>query len=337
MDIWRGIWSFSFHEGVAIPLTEYALTLSADYMLFSEEKVVFISKAIRTNNRDYYSNWFAAIYKLSHLLRDYISNEIITKTNQDYLEYLIQIHKSFFRNAHIRLYSSKQRLLICDLGDVIWDECPAQAHMKTIAIQTINRQGYDITEKEWDRMYYEVAQHHCGERFTQCVINLTNQRVAQRVNSVLHRDFSTMGIDEYTALHPLRDDFYDCFFDLYNTYEICFVANQPPKAYGLIEKYSIGVISPLWFLSCEIGMKKPDKKVFEYCLDFLGDKNHWKTCFMLGNRKDMDLIPASELGVLGILFFCPNSVIHEDLMSLHYKPWKIVSSFSELCQLLKAV
>lgn len=334
MNIWRGLWSFHLTDDHFIPAMEFASDLHADYLWQSGNRFVIISKLVRQKDTQYLCHWFRHIeFLLEHC--DSISNSLFTTSAANYSETLIQLHKELGNDLKIHVLSDKHKLLMCDLGDVIWDECPAQEHMRNIARKVLLETGCEITEQQWTEEYCRAAEKSSGDRFYQCVSSFTDASGVQAVRDAVNQDFLAMEDSDYIALHPLRNGVLECFFDIYRAFEICFVANQPVKAYRLLQEYNIGLISPVWFLSCKMGIRKPDPAIFRISLECMraGGK-HYSEYFMLGNRKEMDLVPSLEVGAKGILFLCQNSPICERDVHKEYTAWRTVTSIPELRLLL---
>lgn len=254
---------------------------------------------------------------------------VLVDRDDSYLSAIEKLHREYNHTLRVSSIIKKKTILLCDLGDVVWDECLAQKRMAEIAIHYLNQSGYSVSKDDWLDAYKRIAMACQGERFYRCIESLSDKKISEKIRNSVQEDFVTMSDKCYFSLHPLRDGFIDTFYEIQKECDILFVSNQPEKAYILLRKYKIGVISPLWILSCEYGIKKPDIRLFNKCMEMVVDKKY-KNKYVCGNRKDMDLMPVSSLGYKSILFLCENSVISEREVFEDFTPFSCVRDFCEL-------
>lgn len=319
--------------------------ISTTVMLLNQEFDNMFEYLVRLNNREYslissivdcstrslhnYSQTILSFENsFAHALPDYERIMIIDR-DESYLSGIENLHKEYSKTLHVSAVKKKNTLLLCDLGDVIWDECSAQKHMAEIAIHFLNQNGYAVNMNAWIDAYKQTAMAYKGERFFHCIETVADRKAAEAIRRLVNEDFIKMSDARYFSLHPLRDHYIDAFYEIQKKCDICFVSNQPNKAYSLLKRYKIGVISPLWLLSCECGIKKPDVRLYEKCLQMI-ENAQYDNKYVCGNRKDMDLIPASKFGYKGILFLCKNSVINEAELFEDHRPFACVRDFIEL-------
>lgn len=258
----------------------------------------------------------------------------LSDQTEAYLEKLELLWQRCAKDIEVYFLHPHLTLLLCDLGDVVWEECGAKEHMWEVARTSLKRCGYDVGDRKWRQTYRRMAETTSGERFYRCVEELSDPDTASLVRKAVTDDFREMSDRRYLHCHPLRSDFYREFYRLQGSCNICFIANQPRKTYTLLREYKVGLITPLWFLSCDHGLKKPDPQLFSECLRHLKNAA-FKRCYMCGNRKDMDLIPAQKTGIEGILYLCGRSALKEETLHREYMPKACVRNFRELYQWIK--
>jgi 8-oxo-dGTP diphosphatase/putative hydrolase of the HAD superfamily len=81
-------------------------------------------------------------------------------------------------------------------------------------------------------------------------------------------------------------------------YPLVMVANQGLHARGLLEGASLDQYFSHMLLSDEIGIAKPDERIFHLALDHL--QMEPERVAMLGDRLDLDIEPSRRLGMLAV-------------------------------------
>lgn len=220
----------------------------------------------------------------------------------------------------------RKGVLIFDLGDVIWDECAAQAHIRHL-ISEVTGVSMRVVDSQWKK----CAETTIGNRLDSTLKSLFPND-APRIRSILSNDLREMDYDTFRSYHPIRPDARNVLFELSSYYNLAFLANQNERAWQMIADYGIELIVPIINLSCFSRYKKPQTDFFRE-LDRLFPLNFYEK-YMIGNRIDMDLCPAIEMGWHTILFRCPNSMFDEKMLQSDFRPDMCVSSMSELLDLL---
>lgn len=99
-------------------------------------------------------------------------------------------------------------------------------------------------------------------------------------------------------------------------YKLGIIANQPAGSAERLEKYGLGGCFDAIFPSAEVGIKKPDTKLYLHALNSVG----CEACqsFMVGDRWDNDVAPAAEVGMhtvrilRGFFKYCENGDVAPD-------------------------
>lgn len=76
-------------------------------------------------------------------------------------------------------------------------------------------------------------------------------------------------------------------------YRIVLIANQSKPVEDRLRKYGILDYFDMEIISCEVGVEKPDKAIFELVYKRFESNNEF---WMIGDRVDNDIVPAKELG-----------------------------------------
>lgn len=76
------------------------------------------------------------------------------------------------------------------------------------------------------------------------------------------------------------------------------LANQPVWIRELLTSWGLGDLFAVWGVSDAVGYSKPDPRLFRWCLEAASCAPH--EAVMVGDRLDLDILPAQSLGMGGI-------------------------------------
>lgn len=224
-----------------------------------------------------------------------------------------------------------KKLILFDLGDVIWDECLAIEYIKSQALYSLINLGYKFTEEEWDFAYCTAARHpykNHNRTYSTIYILVNNVMIVDYILRCINIDLSNMTVERFADLHPLRNNIKEILLFLGNNYLLGIASNQSLVGKSLFNKYQLGMYFNYIFLSCDINIKKPEMGFFEYILNKTSISS--KSILMIGNRKDLDIEPAQKCGMKTIHYLCPNSIIDESQYDKNVIPDFTVKNLEEL-------
>lgn len=207
-----------------------------------------------------------------------------------------------------------RKVLLFDLGDVIWDECLAIRYIMDTALDILREQGVVLGYDEWYTSYYKAAAEKQikHNRTYRTIMNLVNDyKLTEYVMNVLDKELKSIGLDSFAKLHPLRENIGKILSDLKSKYIMGVASNQSNLGKELFRSYNLCEFFDKEYFSCDLNVKKPDRKFFEYILQDLCVKSD--DIIMVGNRKDIDIIPAKEIGMKTIQYVCENAHLDERL------------------------
>lgn len=219
----------------------------------------------------------------------------------------------------------RKATLIFDLGDVIWDECRAQEHIRQL-IASFTGIPEQVVLSQWKR----CAELSVGNRLENTLKMICPDN-AERVRSLISDDLLKMDDSTLRNYHQIRTDAMKVLFELGKTYHLAILANQNERSWQMISDYGIELLVPIINLSCFSRYKKPHPEFFMELEQRLPQNSHKK--YMIGNRVDMDLCPAKNQGWSPILFCCPNSPVDESKLQKEMQSEMCISSLSELLKL----
>lgn len=197
-----------------------------------------------------------------------------------------------------------------DLGDVIWDECPAVRHVALLAVHTLATAGVDVSYADWISAYQRSAHAHARGMRTLQTLNLLarNRDISRHVYAALRRDLTEMPFSQFQALHPLRSGIHGVLERLRAVYHLAVLSNQPSRSRTLLEYYGVAPFFSRILLSHEVGLSKPDTRFFRHAREIFG----WPArVVMVGNRIDNDIRPARLSGFRTVLYECENALVKE--------------------------
>jgi len=85
---------------------------------------------------------------------------------------------------------------------------------------------------------------------------------------------------------------------LYSKYKIGIIANQSKGSEKRLKRYGLWNYISLLFASTEVGLEKPDSKIFELALEKANCNS--ENAVMIGDRLDNDIGPAKKIGMTTI-------------------------------------
>ncbi len=97
------------------------------------------------------------------------------------------------------------------------------------------------------------------------------------------------------SLEFLYDDAHSVLKKLRSKYKIGIIANQISGCYERLKNFGIADFFDLVVFSADVGILKPDKRIFELALS--KSKCRPQNAVMIGDRIDNDIAPANRLGM----------------------------------------
>ncbi|MCZ6528945.1 MAG: HAD-IA family hydrolase [Chloroflexi bacterium] len=85
-------------------------------------------------------------------------------------------------------------------------------------------------------------------------------------------------------------------------YKLALVADGRPGTYSnVLRQHAVHQLFDTFAISEEVGVEKPDARMFVAALDALGiDREHYDRTVMLGNRLERDVRGANDLGMVSV-------------------------------------
>ena len=136
-------------------------------------------------------------------------------------------------------------------------------------------------------------------------------------------------VNAYSKMDTAVEGAKDVITDLVQSYQLGIVSNGfPDVQYRKLEALGIRHHFDCILLSEELGIRKPDPRIFREAADLLG--RNPSECMHVGDSYDSDVIGAREAG-LRACWYNPNGL---DCTSVHIKPDFEISALNEIFGLL---
>ena len=195
--------------------------------------------------------------------------------------------------------------LFFDVGSTLVDETRAYEHRIRDAIE-----GTDVTFEQFsEKREYFARQNLRGDLEA---INFFGLKTTP-----WHHEDEVLYPDTVRVLEYLHD----------KGYNIGVIANQSPgteerlRGWGLMKYISVVAAS------AELGVSKPDKRIFRYALETAGCSAG--NAFMIGDRLDNDIYPAMEMGMKTV-WVRQGFSVYQQLDETKAPPDHIIDSLSEM-------
>lgn len=172
-----------------------------------------------------------------------------------------------------------------DIGGVLYGD----AVYRRALLQGLHDLGAQVTPAEFDRVYEGLRARQRGS-FRRAI-----------AAAFLGPDPDIDGFQRATARHweyppdALEPDARPCLQALHGRYRLGIVANQPSHVRAAMQRDGIDGFFDLWGVSDDLGIEKPDPRIFANALDQA--RVPAERTAMVGDRLDYDVLPAAAAGM----------------------------------------
>jgi putative hydrolase of the HAD superfamily len=176
-------------------------------------------------------------------------------------------------------------MVFFDIGGVMYDDSIyARSWMKAL-----RESGAEFTDDDFDREYAaaRAAQTESfRRRLTRRFLGSDDDLAAVEARAARHWDYPP------TALFA---DVVPCLEALQGSFRLGVIANQPTSVRDAMERDGLTRFFEVWGVSDDLGLQKPDPKLFAHVLYTAGVSP--ARTVMLGDRLDYDVRPAKAAGM----------------------------------------
>ena len=187
-----------------------------------------------------------------------------------------------------------------DMGYTLVNEDGAHNRRIDVAIKELSDRGIQVSREQfWEEIYRQGMVGHAP--VPSAVKTFGLKRATQYTS-----DGECAYDDAKETLIALRA----------HKYKLGIIANQPLGSVERLEKYGLGGLFDAIFPSADVGIDKPDTRLYLHALNCVGcDASH---AVMVGDRLDNDIAPAAEVGMRtvrvlrGFFKYCKKGNIEPD-------------------------
>ena len=176
-------------------------------------------------------------------------------------------------------------VVFLDIGGVLYDD-NVYARSWQLALREA---GASFTDREFDDEYRAARAAQAGSfrrRLTRRFLG--PQADVDEVEAIAARSWA------YPP-EALLPDVRACLDELSGRYRLGLLANQPAHVRAAIERDGLDRYFEVWGVSADIGLEKPDPRLFAHVLAVAGVEPG--RAAMVGDRLDYDVRPAREAGM----------------------------------------
>ena len=184
--------------------------------------------------------------------------------------------------------SGALEMVFFDIGGVMYDDSIyARSWMRAL-----RESGALFTDDEFDREYAAARTAQSGSfrrRLTRRFLGTDDDLAAVEARAARYWAYPP------TALYA---DVVPCLEELEGGYRLGVIANQPTSVRQAMERDGLSRFFEVWGVSDDLGLQKPDPKLFSHVLYTAGVSP--ARTVMLGDRLDYDVRPAKAAGMRAV-------------------------------------
>jgi len=194
-----------------------------------------------------------------------------------------------------------------DLDDCLFDSTGLSERARIKGIEAMIDLGLKIDRQDAFDMIHEIVKEHgsnFGMHYDYFIRRLNHLRNDINLSYNTQYKYIAAAIIAYhkekVESIMLYDDVEECLTTLKTKgiKSIIISDGSPVKQNEKILRLGLDKLIDFVFITNEIGIKKPNPKLFDYCLDMVGVKG--SEALYIGDRIDMDIIPAMKCGIHAI-------------------------------------
>lgn len=176
-------------------------------------------------------------------------------------------------------------MVFLDIGGVLYSD---QRYRESLR-QALRGLGAEFSEEEFDAEYRACRRDQAGSfrrRLTERFLGRASR--SKDVELAASKHWHYRPEDLYPDVKPALDE-------LKGRYRLGILANQPSAVRQALERDGIDRFFDVWGVSDDLGLSKPDPRLFEHALSVAGSEPG--RTVMVGDRLDYDMVPAKEAGM----------------------------------------
>jgi len=172
-----------------------------------------------------------------------------------------------------------------DIGGVMYSDRRYRESLR----KALRQLGGAFSDEDFDAEYAACRRDQAGSfrrRLTERFLGDASR--SHDVERVASKHWRYQSDDLYPDVKPALEQ-------LSKRYRLGVLANQPSSVRSALERDGIASFFQMWGVSEDLGLSKPDPRLFEHALSAAGSVPG-RTA-MVGDRLDYDMVPAGEAGI----------------------------------------
>ncbi len=184
-----------------------------------------------------------------------------------------------------------------DLGQTIIDEWEYIKYFDYLLLKTLNGYGAKIDERNYITLKNDIILNRkIGASGLLSIVCIMAKLILPKgYDKVIFDKIKMDLMDNKIKLIKLFDEVQYILPLLSKDYRLGIISNNSSGSIGLLSKANLLHYFSTICLSQDIGFKKPDYRIFNKAIDV--SSIPYENCIMVGDRLDIDILPANELGL----------------------------------------
>jgi HAD superfamily hydrolase (TIGR01549 family) len=181
--------------------------------------------------------------------------------------------------------SSHLEVVFLDVGGPLYDEGPYYHSI----LRALREMGADVSDQAYEAAYERCRDEQDGSFRRKLALAFLGPSA-----DVAELTARAAKYWRYTAA-SLQDDVRPCLEILRERYRLGVIANQLASVREAMRRDRIENYFEVWAVSEELGVEKPDPRIFEFALQRA--RTSADRTAMVGDRLDYDVLPAARVGI----------------------------------------
>lgn len=223
-----------------------------------------------------------------------------------------------------------------DLGQTLIDEWNYVTYFDKLLFQTLNDYGAKIDQRNYFTLRNNLVQNRKfgTSGFLEMVSLMARLVLPKGYDSILLNILKVDLLENKRKLIKLFSGVNQIIPMLSNTYSLGIISNNSSGSANLLVKHNLDKYFKIVCLSEDIGFKKPHHEIFKKAL--VDSNSNIENCIMVGDRLDIDILPANELGMKTIRTLDSLYKIQKP-KNKKEKPLFTINSLGELPKILSCI
>lgn len=222
-----------------------------------------------------------------------------------------------------------------DLGQTLIDEWDYIRYFDQLLLHTLNGYGARIDYRNYNTLKNNILLHRKigTSGFMNLVLIMAQLILPKGYDIIIFKKIEQSLLENKKKLIKLYCEVTDIVPLLSKNYSLGIISNNSSGSADLLAKNNLGNYFKTICLSQNIGISKPDPQIFIKALE---DSNVSKeNCVMVGDRLDIDIYPANEIGIKTIRTL--NSIYRiQKPINKKEEPFTEITSLKELPNVLSS-